>query len=131
MPKSASSKKKSSRDFVFYKAPHIEEENVVKTRHTMFATNTSGGRLSQRSIMLKTKIASARTSDHPAEDTHLDPVNASGVLGSTLPEINSEPLDIDYIGYLEEMGANMKGRRVRAQGVSYVTLQIMSPKSCG
>lgn len=103
---------------------------MVKTRHTMFTTNTSGGRLSQRSTMLKTKVASTGTSDHTAENTHLDPTDASGDLGSVLPEINSEPLDIDYIGYLEEMGANVKGRRVRAQGVSYVILQIMSPKSC-
>ena len=81
----------------------------------MFMANTSGG-MSQRSTMLKTTLApETKESDEHDDVMHVDPIEEQGV-----PEIDDEPLDVDYIDYLLDSAMNTDGkiRRVRTQGVS-------------
>lgn len=113
MPKSngPSKSKPKKGKLIYYKAPHISNENVVKHRYTMFAADGHGG-VSQRSSMLKTALPSSLVQAGPSED-----IANSRSIGN-IPETNDEPHDTAYIDYLEELGANAKARRIREQGVS-------------
>lgn len=123
MPKSTqtSSSKPKAGKFVFYKAPHIPIEDVVKHRYSMFTTDTSGS-VSKRSTMLKTVLPQSQSR---LSDDIPQALSDEVTIESEINALDGEPLDTAYIDYLEEIGAEAKARRWRAQGVSFL-LRIMT-----